>query len=61
MAVGEQPENAWLLVRNKEDPIAKAKGAYGEALFKLLKTTLVEEHEETSEMSFKGTGNYTDE
>ena len=61
MAVDEQPENAWLLVRNKEDLIAKAKGAYGDALFKLLKTTMVEEHSEKSEISFIGTGNWTDE
>ena len=51
----------WALVRHKDNLIVKAKGAYGDALFKLLKTTMVEEHSEKSEISFIGTGNWTDE
>ena len=57
----EQLENSWASVRHKDNLIVKAKGAYGDALFKLLKTTMVEEHLEKSEISFIGTGNWTDE
>ena len=49
---------AWNLTQNKASLIAKAKDAFGDALFTLLKTTLVEEHEHKSEMSFTGTGNW---
>ena len=57
----QQLANMWALVRHKDDLIMKAKGAYGDALFKLLKTMMVEEHSEKSEISFIGTGNWTDE
>ena len=56
----EQLENSWASVRHKDNLIVKAKGAYVDALFKLLKTTMVEEHSEKSEISFIGTGNWTD-
>ena len=52
---------AWNLTQNKASLIAKARDAFGDALFTLLKTTLVEEHEHKSEISFTGTGNWTDE
>ena len=48
-------------MKDKEHIIAKAKDSYGDALFKLLRTTLTEEINTESKVGFTGTGVFMDE
>ena len=54
-------KKAWGDMKEKDSLMAKAKHAYGDVLFKLLKTTLTEEICTEDKVSFIGTGIFMDE
>ena len=61
MKPDKELNKAWGDMKDKETLMAKARDAYGDVLFKLLRTTLTEEINTESKVGFTGTGVFMDE